>query len=88
MNRLAVNPLFIEPSSPWENGCIESFNGRMGDELLNREILHTVKEVQILIEQWRREYSMLRPHNAPGYRPPAPVTIVIPCVQTRQAILS
>ena len=80
LSRLAVKPLFIEPGSPWENGYIESFNGKMRDELLNREIFYTVKEAQILIEKWCREYNTVRPHSALGYRPPAPVAIVIPWV--------
>ena len=49
---LSVKPLFIEPGSPWENGYIESFNGKMRDELLNREIFYTLKEAQILTERW------------------------------------
>lgn len=41
LTKLNVKPLFIEPGSPWENGYIESFNGKMRDELLNREIFFT-----------------------------------------------
>ena len=48
---------FIEPGSPWENGYIESFNARFRDELLNSEIFYTLKEAQIIIEQWRRHYN-------------------------------
>jgi putative transposase len=55
LDRLAIKPLFIEPGSAWENGYIESFNGKMRDELLNREIFYCVEEAQMLIEQWRRE---------------------------------
>ncbi len=51
------------------------FNGKMRDELLNREIFYTLKEAQVLMEQWRREYNTLRPHSALNYRPPAPETI-------------
>jgi transposase InsO family protein len=75
LNKLGVKTLFIEPGSPWENGYIESFNGKLRDELLNREIFTTLTEAKILIEQWRREYNQFRPHSALGYRPPAPVTI-------------
>ena len=74
LGRLQVKPLFIEPGSPWENGYIESFNGKMRDELLNREIFYTLPEAQILIERWRREYNHHRPHSSLGYRPPAPQT--------------
>ena len=65
--RLAIKPLFIEPGSPWENGYIESFNGKMRDELLAREIFYTLKEAQIIIEQWRRHYNQVRPHSSLGY---------------------
>jgi putative transposase len=70
--RLGVKTLFIEPGSPWENGYIESFNGKMRDELLNREIFYTLQEARILVEQWRQDYNHIRPHSALRYRPPAP----------------
>ena len=69
---LNVETLFIEPGSPWENGYVESFNGKLRDELLDREIFYTLTEAQILIERWRRQYNTVRPHRALGYRPPAP----------------
>jgi len=53
---------------------IESFNGKLRDELLNREIFTTLTEAKVLIEQWRKEYNQVRPHSARGYRPPAPET--------------
>jgi putative transposase len=74
LQRLGVQTLFIEPGSPWENGYIESFNGKLRDELLNGEIFITLLEAQVLIEQWRREYNEVRPHSSLGYRPPAPQT--------------
>ena len=72
LDKLSVKPLFIEPGSPWENGYIESFNGKMRDELLNREIFYTLQEAQILIARWREEYNHIRPHSSLGYRLPAP----------------
>jgi transposase InsO family protein len=78
LSRLGVGTLFIEPGSPWENGYIESFIGKLRDELLNREIFYTLKEATILIEQWRRHYNGVRPHSSLGYRPPAPDTIAFP----------
>ena len=72
LKRLGVQTLFIEPGSPWENGYIESFNGKFRNELLNGEIFYTLKEAQVLIEEWRREYNTLRPHSSLNYRPPAP----------------
>jgi len=77
LNRIGVKTLFIERGSPWENGYIESFNGKMRDELLNREIFTTLEEAKVLIEQWRREYNQVRPHSAKDYRPPAPEAILI-----------
>jgi putative transposase len=70
--RLGTETLFIEPGSPWENGYIESFNGKLRDELLNGEIFYTLKEARVLIEMWRRHYNQVRPHSSLGYRPPAP----------------
>ena len=67
---------YIEPGSPWENGYVESFNGKLRDELLNVEIFNSLREAQILIENWRRHYNTIRPHSALGYRPPAPEIIV------------
>ena len=70
--RLGTETLFIEPGSPWENGYIESFNGKLRDELLNGEIFYTLTEARVLIEMWRRHYNQVRPHSSLGYRPPAP----------------
>ena len=72
---------YIEPGSPWENGYVESFNARLRDELLNGEVFYSLREAQIIIENWRRHYNTKRPHSALGYRPPAPETI-IPLNQT------
>jgi putative transposase len=74
LETLQVKPLYIEPGSPWENGYVESFHGKLRDELLNGEIFDTLWEAQVLLEQWRREYNTVRPHSALGYRPPAPET--------------
>jgi transposase InsO family protein len=73
--RVNVQTLFIAPGSPWENGYIESFNGKLRDELLDREIFYTLGEAKILIERWRHEYNTFRPHSALGYRPPAPEAV-------------
>jgi transposase InsO family protein len=63
LERVGSTTLFIEPGSPWENGFNESFNGRFRDELLNGEIFYTLKEAQILIEEWRQHYNTVRPHS-------------------------
>jgi putative transposase len=76
LDRIAVKTLFIEPGSPWENGYIESFNGKLRDEVLNREVFYTLNEAKVLIEEWRKEYNGFRPHSALGYRPPAPEAIL------------
>ncbi len=57
------------------NGYVESFNGKLRDELLNGEVFNTLREAQVLIELWRRHYNEERPHSALGYRPPAPETL-------------
>jgi putative transposase len=72
---LGVKTLFIEPGSPWENGYVESFNGKLRDELLDREIFTTLLEAKVLLENYRRDYNEFRPHSAVGYRPPAPVSV-------------
>jgi putative transposase len=69
---------YIEPGSPWENGYVESFNGKFRDELLACEVFNTLAEAKILIEQWRVHYNTIRPHSSLGYRAPAPETIISP----------
>ena len=76
LKRLGVKTLYIEPGSPWENGYIESFNGKLRDELLNREVFDTLLEAKVLVGRWRREYNHIRPHSALGYRPPAPEAVL------------
>jgi len=77
LSRLGVRTLFIERGSPWENGYIESFNGKMRDDLLKREVFTTLKEAQVLIEGWRREYNQLLPHSSLWYQPPAPQAVLV-----------
>jgi transposase InsO family protein len=67
---------YIEPGSPWENGYVESFNGKLRDELLDGEVFNTLREAQVLIEQWRLHFNTVRPHSALGYRPPAPEVVM------------
>ncbi|GAF77507.1 unnamed protein product, partial [marine sediment metagenome] len=76
LSRVGVQTLYIAPGSPWENGYIESFNGRLRDELLNGEVFQTVLEAWVLCDRWRRHYNAVRPHSSLGYRPPAPEAIV------------
>ena len=72
LQQLKVQPLYIEPGSPWENGYIESFNGKMRYELLDGEIFFSLLEAQVIIEKWRKHYNTKRPHSSLGYKPPAP----------------
>jgi len=76
LGRVGVTTLYIEPGSPWEDGYIESFNGRLTDELLDGEVFDTLLEAKVLIERFRVIYNTVRPHSSLGYRPPAPEAIV------------
>ena len=75
LDMLEVKPLYIEPGSPWENGYVESFNGKMRYELLNGEIFYSLLEAQVIIEKWRIHYNTIRPHQSLGGMPPTPKTI-------------
>ncbi len=76
LKKIGVQTLYITPGSPWENGYIESFNGKLRDELLNLEVFDTLYEAKILVDRWTREYNHVRPHSSLGYRPPAPEAIL------------
>ena len=69
----AIGPAFIVPGSPWQNGFVESFTGKLRDELLNREWFRSRTEANVLIERWRQFYNEQRPHSANGYKPPATI---------------
>lgn len=72
---LRTSPCDVLPGSAWENGYSESLNARFRDELFDGEVFYSLREAQILIEQWRKHHNTKRPHSALGYRPPAPETI-------------
>lgn len=76
LGAVGARTLSIEPGSPWENGYLESFNGKLRDELLDREVSYTLLELQVLTEQYRHTYNRIRPHSSLGYRPPAPETVL------------
>jgi putative transposase len=61
---------YIEPGSPWQNPYVESFGGRLRDELLAVEAFNSLLEARVLVEDWRIEYNTLRPHSALGYLTP------------------
>ena len=69
-----IDLVHIQPGKPTQNGGMESFNGKLRDELLNGEIFYSLKEARVVIEQWRKHYNTIRPHSSLGYRPPAPQT--------------
>ena len=73
---VGARTLHIEPGSPCENGYVENFNGKLRDELLNREVFYTLLEVRVLTEQCRQAYNRVTPHSSLGYRPPAPEAIM------------
>jgi IS30 family transposase len=75
-----VGTLYIEPGSPWENAYGESFNGRLGDELLKREEFASLLEAKVLVEEYREHYNQRRPHSALGYRTPSEFAVT--CCRT------
>ena len=75
---------FIEKGTPWENGYVESFNGKLRDELLRGEVFNSLREAQVLIERWRRRCNTERPRSALGYRPPAPEVVTGSLVPPRR----
>ena len=66
-----MQTLYIEPGSPWENAYVESFNGKLEDELLGRELFTSLAEAKVLVEQYRLEYNHARPHSSLAYQTPA-----------------
>ena len=85
LDKVGVKTLFIEPGSPWENGYVESFNGKLRDELLNGEIFYTLREAKVLIERWRQHYNQVRPHSSLGHCSLVPHTLPVALVPRRFA---
>jgi len=71
LERAAVGTLYIQKASPWENGYVESFNGKLRDELLNRELFLSVPEARFVLDEWREEYNHRRPHSGLNWQTPA-----------------
>ena len=69
-NQIKTIYKYIEPGSPWQNGFVESFHGRLRDECLNREQLWTLTEARVVIEDYRCQYNDYRPHSKLGYQSP------------------
>jgi putative transposase len=70
LERAGVKTEYIEPGSPWENGHVESFHGKLRGGCLNREVFGNLLEAKVLVEEWRRQYNERRPHSALGYKTP------------------
>lgn len=65
-----IGTSYITPGSPWENPFIESFNGRLRDECLNRELLGSLLEARVILDDWRDQYNNVRPHSSLNYQSP------------------
>ena len=74
--RMEARTLYIGPGSPWENGYIERFTGKLRDDLLEREVFYTLLKVRVPTERYRRTYNQVRLHSSLGYRPPPPVALM------------
>jgi hypothetical protein len=75
LGRIVVKTLYIEPGSPWENGYNERFNGTLRREVLNAEWFTSIKQAQVVIETWLKQYNHIRSHQALNMRPPVPETL-------------
>lgn len=69
-HRQDINPAYIEPGKPWQNGFAESFHARLRDEFLDGEVFLTVREAQVRLDAWRRYWNEERLHSSLGYVPP------------------
>jgi len=76
LTRIGVITAYIEPGSPWENGYIESFNGKMRREFLDGEIFGNLYEAEVLIKRWVKYYNTIRPHSSLKGKPPAPQVMI------------
>lgn len=85
--RRGTATVYIEPGHPWENGVVESFNGKLRDECLNQEVFWGEAHAQVIVERWRRRYNEERPHSALGYRTPAEVAQGLPTSNARTSDL-
>ena len=80
-----VDTLYVAPGSPWENGYVESFNSRLRDELLNRELFLHIDELRYVANRWRMDYNHYRPHSSLGYI--APAAFAMKCLEQGSATL-
>ena len=80
-----VKTLYIAPGSPWENGYVESFNSKLRDELLNRELFLHIDELTYVADRWRMDYNHYRPHSSLDYM--APAAFAAMCLEQGSATL-
>jgi len=85
LERVGVKTLSIEPGSPWENGHVKSFNGKLRDEPLAREVFDALLEAKVLIERWRKASNTVRPHSSPGVLAPRPQSRAAPVRLVRRS---
>jgi putative transposase len=78
----AIDWHYIAPGKPMQNGFVESFNGRMRDELLNEALFFALEHARHAIAKWTEDYNTGRPHSALGYQTPGP----LPPTSPQQAI--
>ena len=76
LKKTGIQPIQIYPGSPWENGYNERFNGTLRHEVLNAEWFSTLKQAQVAINKWLKEYNHIRPHQALNMKPPVPETVL------------
>ena len=80
-----VDTLYVAPGSPWENGYVESFNSRLRDEFLNRELFLHIDELRYVADRWRMDYNHYRPHSSLDYM--APAAFATKCLEQGSATL-
>ena len=80
-----VDTLYVAPGSPWENGYVESFNSKLRDEFLNRELFLHIDELRYVANRWRMDYNHYRPHSSLGYM--APAAFAMKCLEQGSASL-
>ena len=82
-----VKTLYIEPGSPWQNGHVESFHGSLRDECLDRELMLSLAEARVIIEDYRHHYNEERPHGGLSYRTPKQACYDAQALDTKVASL-
>ncbi len=80
-----VDTLYVAPGSPWENGYVESFNSKLRDEKLNRELFLHIDELRYVADRWRMDYNHYRPHSSLDYM--APAAFAAMCLEQGSATL-